>query len=644
MSETAISTPSVVCNHTTLDHATFLKNAADAAKDSGGFWAAQARQHLTWTKPFTTIQSGAFKPPYKIEWFPDGELNVSANCLDRHLGAKGDKPALIWVGDTPGEEQIFTYRQLHAEVCRWANMLTARGVKKGDRVAIYLPMIPQAAIAMLACARLGAIHAVVFAGFSAQALRDRIHDTGASHVITANVGFRGGKKLPLKQIVDEALQDTPSVQEVLVVQRTSDTVPMQTGRDIVVEPLLAQASTTHDAAPMNAEDPLFILYTSGSTGKPKGLVHTQAGYLLYAMLTHRTYFDTKPDDIFFCTADVGWITGHSYLVYGPLANGTTTVMFEGIPTWPDSSRYWQIVDRYKVNVFYTAPTALRSLMRLGDAPLQSTKRDSLRILGSVGEPINPEVWRWYFDAVGRGKCAIVDTWWQTETGGHVIAPPPSSPAMIPGAAMTPFWGITPALIDAQNNVVTGAGEGQLFLGQPWPGLARSVWGNHDRYIETYFSQVPGYYCSGDGAMRDENGYYTITGRADDVIKVSGHRFGTAEIESALVDNPAVAEAAVVGRAHDIKGTGIYAYVTLKENVVANDALKQELNAHVRQKIGAIASIDWLQWAPGLPKTRSGKIMRRILRKIASGETDDLGDTSTLADPSVVEGLVKNRVA
>lgn len=643
-SENRVATPPAVCRHTALSHDSFQTNAATADKYSGGFWEHQARQHLAWVKPFTVTQKGVFEPPYKIEWFSDGVLNVSANCLDRHLATKGDQTALIWAGDTPGDEKKFTYKELHEHVCRWANMLVARGVKKGDRVAIYLPMIPEAAMAMLACARIGAIHAVVFAGFSSQALRDRINDTGATHVITANAGLRGGKTVPLKQMVDEALKETKSVRDVLVVARTDDSVPMQEGRDFFVAPLLEKTATTHEPEPMNAEDPLFVLYTSGSTGKPKGLVHTQAGYLLYVMLTHQIYFDTKPNDVFFCTADVGWITGHSYLVYGPLANGTTTVMFEGIPTWPDNDRYWQIIDRYKVNVFYTAPTALRSLMRVGDGPLQTTKRDSLRILGSVGEPINPEVWRWYFDAVGKGRCAIVDTWWQTETGGHAMAPPPSSPDMIPGAAMIPFWGIAPVLLDAQNNVVKGAGEGGLFLAKPWPGLARTVWGNHERYIETYFSQAPGFYCSGDGATRDADGYYTITGRSDDVIKVSGHRFGTAEIESALVDHPSVAEAAVVGRDHDLKGTGIYAYVTLKENIAANDTLKKELNAHVRQKIGVIASIDWLQWAPGLPKTRSGKIMRRILRKIAGGDTKDLGDTSTLADPAVVEDLIKNRAA
>lgn len=637
-----IPTPTAVCANTSVSHQSFLDHQAAAAHDSASFWADLARQTLLWSKPFTIAQRGGFDDAVKVEWFPDGALNVSANCLDRHLATQADKTALIWVGDAPDEKIHLTYRQLYHATCRWANVLKNRGIKKGDRVVIYLPMIPEAAAAMLACARIGAIHAVVFAGFSAQALRDRINDTKACAVITANVGFRAGKKIALKEIVDEALNGTDSVRDVLVVNRTNDDVEMVEGRDAWAAPLLEAASDTCPAAEMQAEDPLFILYTSGSTGKPKGLVHTQAGYLLYAATTHRVLFDVKPNDIFFCTADVGWITGHSYLVYSPLANGTTSVMFEGVPTYPDNDRYWQIIDEHKVTLFYTAPTALRSLMRLGDTPLQTTTRSSLRILGTVGEPINPEVWLWYFEQVGHKRCAIVDTWWQTETGGHMIAPPPSTPHMIPGAAMTPFWGIDPILLDAQNNVINGTGEGALFIIKPWPGMARSVWGNHDRFIETYFSQRPGFYCTGDGAQRDENGNYTITGRVDDVINVSGHRFGTAEIESALVDHRDVAEAAIVGRPHDIKGTGIYAYVTLKQNVTPTDELKKELNAHVRTKIGAIASIDWLQWAPALPKTRSGKIMRRILRKIAAGETSELGDTSTLADPAVVDELIANR--
>jgi acetyl-CoA synthetase len=638
-----IQTPDTVCNNTTLAHADFLKAQQDAAKDPSAFWADQAREHLTWMKPFTIAQRGSFDEAIKIEWFPDGQLNVSANCLDRHLQTQADKTALIWVGDDPHDEARFTYRQLHAAVCRWANLLHARGVKKGDRVAIYLPMIPEAAMAMLACTRIGAIHAVVFAGFSAQALRDRINDTQASMVITATSGRRGGKPIPLKDIVDEALKDAPSVREVLVVQRDTETPNMQAGRDVFTAPLLAVQNDTCEPETMNAEDPLFVLYTSGSTGKPKGLLHTSGGYLLYAMTTFRVFFDYKPNDIFFCTADVGWITGHSYLVYGPLANGATTVMFEGIPTYPDASRYWDIIDRYQVTTFYTAPTALRSLMRLGDAPLNTTKRSSLRILGTVGEPINPEVWEWYFNVVGNQHCAVVDTWWQTETGGHMMAPPPSAPQMIPGSAMMPFWGVQPVLLDAQNNVVNGAGTGALFIAQPWPGMARSVWGNHARFIETYFSQASGLYCTGDGAIRDGVGNYTITGRVDDVINVSGHRFGTAEIESAIVDHMDVAEAAVIGRDHDIKGTGIYAYVTLKQGVIANDALKTAINNHVRAQIGAIASLDWVQWAPSLPKTRSGKIMRRILRKIANGEFHELGDTSTLSDPNVVDELVRGRV-
>ncbi len=642
--EPPVKTPESVCRHTALSHADFTARQNSALRDPAGFWAEQARTHLTWRKDFTETLRGDFDGEVRVSWFADGELNVAENGLDRHLATRGDKVALIWEGDDPAESKTFTYRQLHAHVCKWANLLEARGVKKGDRIIIYLPMIPEAAMAMLACARIGAVHAVVFAGFSAQALRDRINDTGAAMVITANTGFRGGKKVPLKQTVDEALQDAKSVREVLVVARTNDDTKMQEGRDQWVAALLEKVPATHEAATLKAEDPLFILYTSGSTGKPKGLMHTQAGYLLYATLTHRVYFDLKEDDIFFCTADVGWVTGHSYILYGPLCNGATTLMFEGVPTYPDNDRYWQVIEKHKVSLFYTAPTALRSLMRLGDAPLQTTKRDSLRVLGSVGEPINPEVWRWYFDEIGKGRCAVVDTWWQTETGGHMMAPPPSAPEMIPGAAMTPFWGVEPLLLDAQNKEIKGAGEGGLFLRRPWPGMARTVWGDHKRFIETYFSQCKGFYCTGDGAVRDDKGNYRITGRVDDVINVSGHRFGTAEIESALVDHKDVAEAAVVGRDHEIKGTGIYAYVTLKQHVAMNDELKKELNAHIRTKIGAIASLDWLHWAPGLPKTRSGKIMRRILRKIAAGETDQLGDISTLADPQVVEELIKNRAA
>ncbi len=640
---TTIKTPTRVAEKASLSFAEFQKKQKQALENPESFWGDLAKQELDWIKPFSVVQRGDFSEPVNIEWFPDGVLNVSANCLDRHLEKNGDKTAILWVGDKPDEEKRVTYKQLHAETCRWANLLKHYGVHKGDRVVIYLPMIVEATAAMLACARIGAVHSVVFGGFSAQALRDRVRDCSASLIITADEGLRGGKTVPLKANVDEALKDD-HIAHVLVVRRTGAKVAMQQGRDIYVEDILPQMPDHCAPEPLNAEDPLFILYTSGSTGKPKGLVHTQAGYLLWASVTFKTLFDYKPDDIYFCTADVGWITGHSYIVYGPLANAATSLMFEGVPTYPEADRYWQIVDQYKVTIFYTAPTALRALMRLGEKWLETTKRDSLRILGSVGEPINPEAWMWYFDKIGKKQCAIVDTWWQTETGGHVLAPPPSMPEMKPGMAMTAFWGINPVLIDTHNNTIDGPGTGALFIAKPWPGMARSIFNNHPRFIETYFAQVPGLYCTGDGAARDADGDILITGRVDDVINVSGHRFGTAEIENALVAHPAVAEAAIVGRNHEIKGTGIYAYVTTKEGVAVSDELKKELNAHVRKEIGAIASLDWLQWAPGLPKTRSGKIMRRILRKIAANQMDDLGDTSTLADPAVVEDLVKNRVA
>jgi acetyl-CoA synthetase len=638
-----IKTPSSVSGNTAVSYEQFQETRAKALADTDGFWADLARSTVTWIKPFTIARRGDFNAPVKIEWFPDGVLNVSVNCLDRHLEKNGNTAALIWVGDKPGEDRKITYKELHADVCRWANLLKSKGVKKGDRVIIYLPMIIDAAAAMLACARIGAVHSVVFGGFSARALRDRIENCKADLVITADEGLRGGKAVPLKANVDEAVKDL-NVKHILVVKRTGGKVDMQEGRDVYVDTLLPTMSDTCDPEPMNAEDPLFILYTSGSTGKPKGVVHTQAGYLLYAATTFRVLFDYKPGDIYFCTADVGWITGHSYVVYGPLFNAATSLMFDGIPNYPEPDRYWKIIDDHKVNIFYTAPTALRALMRLGDQWLDTTKRDSLRVLASVGEPINPEAWLWYFNKVGKQKCAVVDTWWQTETGGHMIAPPPSTPEMKPGKAMTPFYGIEPVLVDTQGKIIKGTGEGGLFIARPWPGIARSVYGDHARFIETYFSQVPGLYCTGDGAMIDKDGDVQITGRVDDVINVSGHRFGTAEIESALVAHPAVAEAAVVGRDHEIKGTGIYAYVTTKAGVTVTDELKKELNTHVRKQIGAIASLDWLQWAPGLPKTRSGKIMRRILRKIAANELESLGDTSTLADPAVVDDLVKNRIA
>lgn len=639
-----VTTPPQVAGHTDISFTDFIDNQRHSLEDGAAFWAEAARRELTWMRDFKTTLRGDFAKPVKIEWFPEGQLNVSANCIDRHLSTQGDKTAIIWVGDSEDESRTLSYRDLADGMNRWANLLKHYGVTRGDRVVIYLPMIPEAVMAMLACARIGAVHSMVFGGFSAQALRDRILDTETQIVITADEGVRGGKNVPLKSIVDHAVLETPLVKHILVVKRTGNEVPMTPGRDIRVDDVLPTMPTECSPEVMNAEDPLFILYTSGSTGKPKGLVHTQAGYLLYASMTFKTYFDYKPDDIYFCTADIGWITGHSYVVYGPLANGATVLMFDGIPTYPNPDRFWKIIDEYKVTLFYTAPTAIRSLMRLGDEWLETTKRSSLRILGSVGEPINPEAWQWYFDHVGHQQCAVVDTWWQTETGGHMIAPPPSMPMMKPGCAMKPFYGVEPVLVDVAGNKIDGAGEGGLFIGRPWPGMARTIYGNHDRYIETYFSQVPGLYCTGDGAIRDADNVIQITGRVDDVINVSGHRFGTAEIESALVAHHNVAEAAVVGRDHEVKGTAIYAYVTLKEGVTPSDELKKELNIHVRGQIGAIASIDWLQWAPGLPKTRSGKIMRRILRKIASGEFDQLGDTSTLADPAVVDALIADRVA
>lgn len=636
-----VKIPQGFSQDTSLKYKDFLEKRQQSLADSDVFWADAARRELDWIKPFTVTRTGDFQPPVQLEWFADGQLNVSANCLDRHLEQHGDKTAIIWVGDTEGEERRFTYRQLAEHVGKWANILSEQGVKKGDNVIVYLPMIPEAAMVMLACARIGAVHSMVFAGFSANALRDRVQDCGSAVVITADEGLRGGRQVPLKDTVDQAIASLDVVKHVLVVRRTGADVPMQAGRDVYVDELLDKADTVYAPEPMASEDPLFILYTSGSTGTPKGLLHTQAGYLLYASMTFKHYFDYQPDDIFFCTADIGWITGHSYVVYGPLSNGATVLMFEGVPTYPEADRFWKIVDQYKVTLFYTAPTALRALMRLGDEWLQTTSRDSLRVLGSVGEPINPEAWLWYFHKVGKDKCSIVDTWWQTETGGHMIAPSPSTPEMKPGWAMTPFYGIEPVLIDAENNIVEGAGDGGLFLKRPWPGLARTIYGNHQRFIETYFAH-PGFYCTGDGAVRDKDGYFQITGRVDDVINVSGHRFGTAEIESALVAHPSVAEAAIVGRDHDIKGTGIYAYITLNEGVDENDALKKELNNHVRKEIGAIASLDWVQFASALPKTRSGKIMRRILRKIAANEVEQLGDTSTLADPQVVDDLISGR--
>jgi acetyl-CoA synthetase len=618
---------------------------AESTSDPEGFWGRIGKR-LDWIKPPTKIKDVSYDAKdLHIRWYEDGELNVSANCLDRHLAERGDKTAIIFEGDDPNDSRHITYRELHAKVCKFANTLTHLGVVKGDRVAIYLPMIPEAAVAMLACARLGAIHSVVFGGFSPDSLAGRIADSTAKVVITADEGLRAGKRIPLKVNVDAALErpGTNSVETVIVVRRTGAAIPMQSPRDRWYHVLMDGQSTDCPAVAIEAEHPLFVLYTSGSTGKPKGVLHTTGGYLVYASYTHELVFDLREDDIYWCTADVGWVTGHSYVVYGPLANGATTVMFEGVPNHPDTSRFWQVIDKHKVSLFYTAPTAIRALMRDGDAPVKTTSRASLRLLGSVGEPINPEAWEWYYRVVGDDRCPIVDTWWQTETGGILITPLAGAIATKPGSATLPFFGIKPAIVDAQGEVLEGAVEGNLLITDSWPGQMRTVYGDHQRFIDTYFSAYPGNYFTGDGARRDEDGYYWITGRVDDVINVSGHRLGTAEVESALVSHPKVAEAAVVGCPHDIKGQGIYAYVTLVAGEAGTDELRKELIAWVRKEIGPIATPDYLQWAPSLPKTRSGKIMRRILRKIGENQPDQLGDISTLADPSVVKSLVDGRL-
>lgn len=605
------------------------------------FWGEQARR-LDWMTVPTTIKDVSYdKADFRIRWFADGVLNVAWNCLDRHLETRGDETAIIWEGDEPTESGTLTYRELHAEVCRMANVLKDLGVVKGDRVTVYLPMIPAAAVAMLACARIGAIHSVVFGGFSPDSLAGRIEDCGSRVVITTDEGVRGGKRIPLKANVDAALEKV-GVDRVLVIKHTGADVPIIAGRDVRYEEARAAVGDDCPCEPMNAEDPLFILYTSGSTGKPKGVLHTTGGYLFWAAWTHELVFDYRPGEVFWCTADVGWVTGHSYCVYGPLANGATTLMFEGVPNYPDSSRFWQVVDKHRVEIFYTAPTALRALMREGDGPVKATDRSSLRLLGSVGEPINPEAWRWYHEVVGEGRCPIVDTWWQTETGGVLVSPLPGATDLKPGSATRPLPGVELELLDAEGAVLEGATEGNLVITDSWPGQMRTVYGDHQRFFDTYFSAYPGKYFTGDGCRRDADGYYWITGRVDDVINVSGHRMGTAEVESALVLHDDVAEAAVVGFPHDIKGQGIYAYVTLNKGVEPTDDLKKALVAQVRHEIGPIAAPDVIQWAPGLPKTRSGKIMRRILRKIAENEIGALSDTSTLADPSVVDDLVKNR--
>jgi len=613
-------------------------------EDPEGFWAEQAERFVTWSKPWDRVSDYSFDTDnLHIKWFEGGQLNVAYNCLDRHLATRGDQVAILWEGDDPAENSQLTYRELYERVCKLGNVLKSRGVKKGDRVCIYMPMIPEAAVAMLACARIGAVHSVVFGGFSPDSLRDRILDSDCRTLITADEGIRGGRLIPLKANVDTALAACPNVSTVVVVKRTGGAIDRTAGRDIWYHESMAAASEDCPPQAMDAEDPLFILYTSGSTGKPKGVLHTTGGYLVFAAITHKYSFDYQEGEIYWCTADVGWVTGHTYILYGPLANGATSLMFEGVPNYPDVSRFWQIVDKHRVSIFYTAPTAIRALMRAGDEPVKQTSRRSLRILGTVGEPINPEAWEWYYRVVGDARCPVVDTWWQTETGGHLITPLPGATPLKPGSASRPFFGIVPALMDiTDGTLIQGAGEGALVIIRPWPAIMRTVYGDHDRFAATYFKQYPGYYFTGDGARRDEDGYYWITGRIDDVLNVSGHRLGTAEIESALVLHPQVAEAAVVGYPHDIKGQGIYAYVTPMAGTEPNDELQGELIALVRREIGPIATPDTIQWAPGLPKTRSGKIMRRILRNIAVGAIDTLGDTSTLADSSVVRGLIDNR--
>ena len=612
-----------------------------AARDPEGYWTDVA-QRLDWIKPFTRAKDVSFaREDFRIRWFADGVLNVSANCLDRHLPDKANDVAFIWEGDDPAQSKAITYREAFEATCCMANVLKAHGVTKGDRVTIYMPMIPEAAYAMLACARIGAVHSVVFGGFSPDSIAGRIQDCGSRWVITADEGVRGGKTIPLKHNVDVALEQCPDVTAVLVVARTGASVPMTAGRDFPYAEEAARVSGDCPPEPMGAEDPLFILYTSGSTGKPKGVLHTTGGYLTWAAYTHEAVFDYRPGEIYWCTADVGWVTGHSYIVYGPLANGATSLIFEGVPTYPTASRFWEVIDKHKVEIFYTAPTAIRALMRDGDAPVKRTSRASLRLLGSVGEPINPEAWLWYHRVVGDSRCPIVDTWWQTETGGQLITPLPGATALKPGSATKPLPGVVPQIVDADGKVLEGAATGNLVITDSWPGQMRSVYGDHQRFIDTYFKTYRGKYFTGDGCRRDADGYYWITGRVDDVINVSGHRLGTAEIESALVAHPLVAEAAVVGYPHDIKGQGIYAYVTLNAGVSAGDALATDLKKFVADEISPIARPDVIQFAPGLPKTRSGKIMRRILRKIAEGDTGSLGDTSTLADPSVVDDLIRH---
>jgi acetyl-CoA synthetase len=625
-----------------VDDAQYKTMYEQSISNPDAFWGEHGKR-IDWIKPFTKVQNVSYAPgKVSINWFEDGQTNVALNCVDRHLAKRANQTAIIWEGDDPNESRHITYQELHSEVCKFANVLKAHGVKKGDRVTIYLPMIPEAAYAMLACARVGAIHSIVFGGFSPDSLASRIEDADSAVIITADEGLRGGRKVPLKINADQAADKAPCLKTMIVVKRTGGDVTMHAGRDVWYHEEMAKVSADCPVEPMNAEDPLFLLYTSGSTGKPKGVVHTTGGYLVYASMTHQYVFDYHEGDVYWCTADVGWVTGHSYIVYGPLANGATTLMFEGIPTYPSISRFWDVVDKHQVSIFYTAPTAIRSLMGAGEEPVKKTSRSSLRLLGSVGEPINPEAWEWYYKVVGDSRCPIVDTWWQTETGGILITPLPGATALKPGSATRPFFGVQPEIVDAEGHVLEGACEGNLVTSHSWPGQMRTVYGDHARFMETYFATYPNKYFTGDGCRRDEDGYYWITGRVDDVINVSGHRMGTAEVESALVAHPKVSEAAVVGYPHDIKGQGIYAYVTLMTGEEPSDALRKELVNWVRKEIGPIASPDLIQFAPGLPKTRSGKIMRRILRKIAEDEFGSLGDTSTLSDPGVVTDLIEHR--
>ena len=632
--------PDIAANaHITAENYKALYQRSIAEPEA--FWAEQAAQFLDWSKPWDKVTDCHY-PTGHIRWFEGGKLNVSVNCLDRHLTTRGDQIAIIWEGDNPAHDKKITYRQLHEQVCKFANVLKAQGVKKGDRICIYLPMISEAAAVMLACTRIGAVHSIVFGGFSAEALKDRILDADCRFVVCADEGYRGGKIVPIKANVDEAAEHCPDLEKVIVIKNTGNKVDWHASRDVWYHEAMAKASSDCPAEAMDAEDPLFILYTSGSTGKPKGVLHSTGGYLLYTAMTHKYVFDYHDGDIYWCTADIGWVTGHSYMIYGPLCNGATTLMFEGVPTYPEADRFWQVIDKHQVNIFYTAPTAIRALMAQGDEFVARSSRRSLRVLGSVGEPINPEAWEWYYHVVGDGRCPIVDTWWQTETGGILITPLPGARTLKPGSATLPFFGIKPEIMDNSGQIREGEAEGILVISHSWPGQARTVHGDHQRFVDTYFKNYPGYYFTGDGARRDEDGYFWLTGRVDDVINVSGHRMGTAEIESALVLHEHVAEAAVVGYPHDIKGQGIYAYVTLNVGIEPTEALRKELVEQVKKEIGPIAHPDIIQWAQGLPKTRSGKIMRRILRKVASNEISSLGDTSTLADPAVVDDIIEHR--